>query len=180
MLSSNDLEWLKSVVRNVPNFPKEGVEFKDITTVLENPKANKLVFEAFRKKAEELRIDRIVGIDSRGFIFGNALALDLGVPFSLVRKKGKLPSETIEQSYSLEYGEAIVEIHCDSIQSGERVLIHDDLLATGGTAQAAAQLVEKLGGEVAAFQFIIELEFLNGAQSLKQFSNNIHTLIAYS
>lgn len=180
MLNSSEIDWLKSEVRNVPDFPKKGIDFKDITTLLENPEANQLVFSAFKEYAEKLKIDRIIGIDSRGFIFGNALALALNIPFTLVRKKGKLPSKTIHQAYALEYGEAIIEVHEDSVKKGERVLIHDDLLATGGTAEAAAKLVQKSGGEVVGFQFIIELEFLKGINNLKKYSENIQSLIAYS
>lgn len=180
MLTSEEEKYLRESIREVQNFPKAGINFKDITTLLENPKANELMFEALKDQLKKLQIDRIVGIDSRGFIYGNALAMDLGVPFSLVRKKGKLPFKTLRKQYALEYGEAIIEIHKDSVQAGERVIIHDDLLATGGTARAAAELIREAGGIVVGFQFLIELEFLQGAHKLIDISENIQKVITYS
>ena len=156
---------LNSFIRDIPNFPKEGIVFKDITPLLGN-------FEAFQFCTEKLLeaipkdINKVVAIDSRGFIFGGILAKELKVGFVPIRKKGKLPYNTISESYSLEYGESILEIHEDAIQPGDKVLLHDDILATGGTAQAACKLIEALGGEVVQCNFIISIDFLEGAKQL--------------
>lgn len=157
---------LKKYVRNIPNFPKEGIVFKDITPMLSNAEA----FESCSKQLLDLvegPIDKVVSIDARGFFFGGILAKQLKAGFIPVRKKGKLPSETIQEGYSLEYGEDVLEIHKDAIQPGDRVLLHDDVLATGGTAKAACKLIERLGGKVVQCNFIIVLQFLNGADKLK-------------
>ena len=130
-----------------------------------------------RFKNEDL--DAVAGIESRGFLFGYPLAMKLGVPFILIRKKGKLPHTTISVSYDLEYGSATIEMHIDAVSSGQQILIHDDLLATGGSASAAGKLIEKAGGQVAGFNFLVSLEFLNGNEKLKEFSNNITNLVAY-
>lgn len=170
---------LKNTIREVKDFPIEGISFKDITPIFQNPKLNSLVVEELIKDARALSPDVIVGIDSRGFIYGNSIALALGVPFVLVRKKGKLPHETIDLSYGLEYGEATLSIHKDSFPKGSKILIHDDLLATGGTAEATAELIEVLGGEVVGFQFLIDLTFLKGKDKLMKYSDNIISLTAY-
>lgn len=168
---------LKSVIRNVPDFPKEGIGFKDITTLLKDGKA-------FRKAVDDLcepyrgkKLDVVVGVESRGFIFGGAVAIELGVGFVPVRKPGKLPAETLKEEYSLEYGVDAVEIHRDSIREGMQVLIVDDLLATGGTAAATVRLVESLGGVVVGVSFLIELSFLGGRKKLEQVP--IHVLVDY-
>lgn len=172
-------EKIKKTVRNVPDFPKPGINFKDISTILEDPKLSKEIVVNLKEQLQNQKIDAIVGVESRGFIFGMPLALELDIPFILVRKKGKLPYKTIEYTYDLEYGSATVEMHVDSIKKDWNVFIHDDLLATGGTATAAAELVEKQGGNVAGFGFLINLSFLKGAENLKKYSNNIINLVNY-
>ena len=157
-----DLELLRKSVRDVPDFPKPGIIFKDITPVLSDGKLLRMIVDGFVEATKPLNVTKVVGIESRGFIFGTPLAAALGVGFVPVRKKGKLPWDCEAVSYSLEYGEATVEIHRDAIQPGERVVLIDDLLATGGTAAAAVTLVQKLGGVVAEAQFLIELSFLSG------------------
>ncbi|MBT4805404.1 adenine phosphoribosyltransferase [Candidatus Woesearchaeota archaeon] len=157
---------MKSTIRTIPNWPKEGIMFRDITTLIENPKAFSYCIEKFKEKYANSGIDKIAGIEARGFIFGAALAKDLGLPFVLIRKKGKLPGEVVAQEYSLEYGTDKIEMHVDSISSGDNVLLIDDLLATGGTALAACQLVEKVGGKVVSAAFVIDLPDLKGAEKL--------------
>lgn len=162
-MSPNDL---KQLIRDVPNFPKEGIIFKDITPVLKDPKALQFVTDELSSQLETSRPDLIVGIESRGFIFSPLLAYKLKAGFIPVRKKGKLPSRTLRTSYQLEYGENELEIHEDAIFEGARVAVVDDLLATGGTAQAAIHLVEKLGGKVIGVSFLVELTFLKGREKL--------------
>jgi adenine phosphoribosyltransferase len=170
---------IKSVIRDVPDFPKPGILFKDITPILHDQKLCTEIVNDFAEKLSGERIDAIVGIESRGFLFGFALANKLNVPFILVRKAGKLPYKKIAHEYSLEYGSAVVEMHEDEIQQGWNVLIHDDLLATGGTAEAAARLIQVQGGKVAGFAFLVELEFLKGKEKLDQYSKNIVSLVNY-
>jgi adenine phosphoribosyltransferase len=160
---------LYSHIRSINDFPKKGIVFRDITTLLKNFEAFNYAFERLYEKAKDLKIDKVVGIESRGFILGGALALRLGAGFVPVRKKGKLPAETVSETYYLEYGSDTVEIHKDAIQSGNRVLLHDDLLATGGTALAACKLIEKLGGKIVQASFLIELSFLKGRERLKDY-----------
>jgi adenine phosphoribosyltransferase len=160
---------LYSHIRSINDFPKKGIVFRDITTLLKNFEAFNYAFERLYEKAKDLKIDKVVGIESRGFILGGALALRLGAGFVPVRKKGKLPAETVSETYYLEYGSDTVEIHKDAIQSGDRVLLHDDLLATGGTALAACKLIEKLGGKIVQASFLIELSFLKGRERLKDY-----------
>ncbi len=166
-----------SLIRDIPDFPKSGILFKDITPVLSSPEAFGEVIASLAKHAAFLRPDLIAGIESRGFLLGAPLALALGVGFVPIRKAGKLPSRTEREEYVLEYGTAIVEIHRDAVQPGRRVLIVDDLLATGGTAAAAVRLVEKLGGTVAGLSFLIELGFLPGREVLSGYE--IHSLLTY-
>ena len=173
------VEKIKNTVRNVPDFPKAGINFKDIAPVVENPSLSKEIVQEFANQLREKNIDAIVGVESRGFIYGMPLALELNVPFVLVRKVGKLPFDTIQHSYELEYGSATVEMHVDSIKPNWNVFVHDDLLATGGTAIAAAELVKKQGGNIAGFGFIIELSFLKGKEKLSDFSENIINLVTY-
>jgi adenine phosphoribosyltransferase len=165
-MSSDNLTRIRSAIRDVIDFPKVGIVFKDITPVLGDPELLKMVVDAFVEAARPLNVTKVVGIESRGFILGAPVGLALGVGFVPVRKKGKLPWQCEEMSYALEYGEATIEMHKDAIEPGERVVIIDDLLATGGTAGAAAALVTKLGGEVAEAQFLIELGFLGGRRAL--------------
>lgn len=176
----NDLEQrLKAAIRAVPDFPKPGVLFRDITPVLEAPELGRSVVQGFLRSLHGARIDAIAGIESRGFLFGMPLALELGVPFVTVRKKGKLPWRTVSHKYDLEYGSAEIEMHVDVVKPGMRVLVHDDLLATGGTAAGAAELVRAQGGTVAGFSFLIELSFLNGAEKLRPYGAEIIRLVTY-
>ncbi len=155
-----------SLLRDVPDFPQPGIIFKDITPILADKDGLREVIDALGERIKELKPDLIVGIESRGFIFGVPVAYNLGLGFSPVRKVGKLPHETIKQEYALEYGTSTVEMHTDAVSPGQRVVIVDDLLATGGTAQAAAALVEQLGGIVVGYCFVIELAFLKGREKL--------------
>ena len=166
-----------SLVRDIPDFPKSGILFKDITPVLGNPEAFREVVAELAEHAALLRPDLIAGIESRGFLLGAPVALALGTGFVPIRKAGKLPSQTEREEYELEYGTAIVEIHHDAVQPNQRVLIIDDLLATGGTAAAAVRLIEKLGGQVIGLSFLIELGFLPGRQALSGCA--VHSLLTY-
>jgi len=170
---------IRETIRDVRNFPKQGIIFKDITPVLANPDLSKEVSYALAEKWRHTKPDGIIGIESRGFIYGMQMAQLLSVPFIPVRKAGKLPFQTIRHSYELEYGSAEIEIHVDAIKEGDKILIHDDLLATGGTAEAAASLVTKMGGEVLGYSFLIELDALKGRDSLLKYADEIHSLIHY-
>ena len=171
------LEDLKGKIRNIPDFPIKGVVFRDITTLISDPDAFKFTLDHLYLRYKNRKLNLIVGIESRGFIFGGALADRLGVGIIPARKPGKLPARTIEESYELEYGKASLQIHSDAIEKGQRVLILDDLLATGGTLAATARLVEKLGGVIEEIAIIIELAFLNGRQKLQ--GKNIYSLVQY-
>ena len=171
-------EIIKSKIRDVLDFPREGIVFKDITTVLQDPIAYKHCIDLLAKHFEKQKVDYIAGIESRGFIFGSALAYKLGVGFIPIRKPGKLPSKTERVSYDLEYGQDSLEIHVDAVEPGKRVLIVDDLLATGGTAEAAIKLVKKIGGVIMGIAFVVELEFLNGRKKLPE-DCKITTLISF-
>jgi len=160
---------LKDAIRTVPHWPIESVTFRDITSLLLDPDAFRAACDALYDRYKEVEIDKIVGIDARGFFFAAVLAYKLGIGFVPVRKKGKLPPETIQQEYTLEYGTNVVEMRDDAIQKGEKVLIVDDLIATGGTISAAAKLVERLGGEVIECAFVIELPDLNGREMIKDY-----------
>ena len=168
---------IRNYIRNVPDFPKKGIQFKDITTLTQNGKSFAKVIDLFDEKFRDLKIDVIVGIESRGFIFGGALAYKWGIGFVPVRKPGKLPAEKIREEYELEYGTDALEIHTDSIKKGQRILIIDDLLATGGTISATVNLIERLGGEIAGMAFVIELSFLNGRDKVNKY--NIVSLVDY-
>ncbi|GAA5041951.1 adenine phosphoribosyltransferase [Marivirga lumbricoides] len=172
-------EKLNQSIRDIPDFPKPGIIFKDITPVLSNPSLVKEIVDWFAEKAKEQDIDVIVGVESRGFLFGMLIAERLGIPFVPVRKEGKLPYKTVKHAYSLEYGSASMEIHEDALKPGQRVMIHDDLLATGGTAEAAAILVEKLGAVACNFTFLIELGFLEGRLKLKSHNESIHSIVSF-
>lgn len=171
-------EKIKASIRDVKDFPKPGIVFKDITPIFHDQSLCREITQEFASRLEG-RIDAVVGIESRGFLFGMLLAHQLHVPFVLVRKSGKLPYEVISHEYALEYGTSKIEMHTDSIKPGWRVLVHDDLLATGGTAGAAASLVQKQNAEVAGFAFLVELDFLNGRKKLEEFSKNIYSLVHY-
>ena len=168
---------LKTKIREIENFPKEGINFKDITTLMQDGDTFKFTIDQFVKALKDKNVDVIVGPEARGFLMGTPVAYGLGVGFVPVRKPGKLPYETESYSYGLEYGSDTLEIHKDAIKPGQRVAIVDDLLATGGTMGAAAKLIEKLGGEVVSMQFLIELEELNGRDILSQY--HINSLIKY-
>jgi adenine phosphoribosyltransferase len=157
---------LKNYIRTIDDFPKEGISYKDITPLLLDPTASSFAVSEIIKGLEGQPIDKVVGIESRGFLLGMLIAKALDVGFVPIRKPGKLPAKTISQSYDLEYGSDTIEIHEDAIQKGEQILLHDDLLATGGTAAAACRLIETLGGEIAQVNFIIELDFLQGRELL--------------
>ena len=161
------MEGLKKAIREIPDFPKKGILFYDITTLLKDPAAFRDSIDALAAKLEGKDFDAILGVESRGFIFAAALAYKLGKGLVVVRKPGKLPSETIQATYDLEYGTDTIEMHADAVGSAQKVVIVDDLLATGGTAQATAELVEKAGGRVEAILFLVELDFLNGREKLK-------------
>ncbi|HMD13830.1 MAG TPA: adenine phosphoribosyltransferase [Bacteroidota bacterium] len=162
-------DYFRSAIRSIPDFPKKGIVFRDITTLLQNATAFAASIDLLHEHFRSKRIDKIVGIESRGFIIGSALAYKFGTGFVPVRKPKKLPSQTIREEYQLEYGTDTLEIHTDAIQRGEHVLIIDDLIATGGTAVATSKLVERLGGIVEGLGFLIELSFLHGRERLKQF-----------
>ena len=170
---------IESLIRDVPDFPKPGIIFKDITPILADAKATALIYDALAAPYLDSgeQVDLVLGIESRGFIFGTPVAQKLGVGFAPVRKPGKLPWKTVSQSYQLEYGEDTLELHQDAIQPGQRVVIVDDLLATGGTMEAACKLVEVLGGVVAGCSFLIELGFLEGRARLGE--RPVHSLIKY-
>jgi len=171
------MEELKKHIREIPDFPKPGILFYDITTLLQHPLALRKAVDSFVWLFAEKKIDKVIGIESRGFMFGPIVAYDLNAGFVPVRKPGKLPYETIQESYDLEYGSNTIEMHKDAIQPGERVLIVDDLVATGGTARAAARLTESLGGEVVGLGFVIELTFLEPRKALSGYA--LESLIQY-
>jgi len=168
---------LESYIRDIPDYPKAGILFKDITPLIKDPDALKESVKLIADYAKSLDVSIIAGIESRGFIFGTAVAVELGVGFIPIRKPGKLPSETISESYTLEYGSNTLEMHTDALTEGDRVLIVDDLLATGGTMQAAVKLVERSGAEITGIAFVIELVFLNGRGLLDGY--NMKSLISY-
>jgi len=171
-------ERLKEAIRDIPDFPKEGIMFKDITPILLDAKlCNDIVEEILNAVKEPF--DAIVGVESRGFLFGLLLATKANVPFIPARKKGKLPGDTVACTYDLEYGSATIEIHKGHIKPNSKVLIHDDLLATGGTAKAAATIVNQVGAEVTAFSFLVNLAFLNGSKSISEVSPHIYSIANY-
>lgn len=168
---------LKSHIRNIKDFPKPGVMFRDITTLIKDPEAFNYTSDLLLSFVADKKIDKVVGVESRGFIFGAVLAHKLNAGFIPVRKPGKLPAEKVSISYSLEYGEDKLEMHKDAIQPGDKVLIHDDLLATGGTMNAVCKLIEKLGGEIVQLSFIIELSFLHGRGKLEKY--DVRSIVNY-
>ena len=173
------MEEIKKSIRTIPNFPKEGIMFRDITTLLSTPKAFKKTMDYFIIRYKGRKIDKIVGIESRGFIFGGALSYLLGVGFVPIRKKGKLPGDKTSVTYDLEYGTDTVEVHTDAISPGENVLVIDDLIATGGTCLAACQLIENLGGKVVECAFIVDLPELKGTDKLKNKGYDIFSLVDF-
>lgn len=172
------MKELKDYIRTVPNFPKEGVMFRDVTTLLQNPESLKKAIDSMQDNLKDTDFDAIVGAESRGFIFGAPIAYNLNKAFIPIRKKGKLPYETIEESYELEYGKATLEIHKDAIKPGQKVVIVDDLIGTGGTLEAMIKLVERLGGKVEKILCLIELPELKGREKLKGY--NLETNIIFN
>ena len=169
---------LKKLIRDVPDFPKKGIVFKDITTLLLNPDAVRECVEQISERYRAQGIQKVIGIESRGFMLGPMIAQELRAGFVPIRKKGKLPAAIIREEYALEYGTDSIEIHKDAVSAGERVLLHDDLLATGGTMAAAVRLLQRLGGAVAGASFIVELDFLNGKEKLQPL--DVYSLIHYT
>lgn len=171
------MKKLESYIREIPNFPKHGINFKDITPLLQDPDALRETVNKLLEMVGDVKIDKVVGIESRGFLFGTLLAERLGAGFVPVRKPGKLPYKTYAEVYELEYGKDTLEIHQDAIKKGEAVLLHDDVLATGGTARTACNLIEKMGGKIIQCNFLTELSFLDGRRKLRGY--NVETLISY-
>jgi len=170
---------IKAAIRDIPDFPKPGIVFKDITPILKNPALCQNIVDTFAGQLKGAKIDVIAGIESRGFLFGLMLAIKLNVPFVPIRKAGKLPHTVKQKVYELEYGTATIEMHIDAIEPGQRVLIHDDLLATGGTVTAASELIQELGGIVSGFSFVVGLGFLGGKERIMPISENIVVLAEY-
>jgi len=171
-------EKINQTLIDVPDFPKPGILFKDITPIFKDPILSKEIVQASASQLKEMGVEVIVGLESRGFPLGLAIALELAIPFVMIRKKGKLPRPAFQVSYDLEYGQATMELQKGDIQPGQNVYIHDDLLATGGTAHAAGQLVQMAGGQIAGFGFIITLDALNGKEKLEAYGAPIHTFAA--
>lgn len=172
-------QQIKAAVRDIPDFPKPGIIFKDITTILKEPKLCAAIVDAFVEHLQGIRIDAIAGVESRGFLFGLTLATRLNVPFIPVRKAGKLPYTIRQKKYDLEYGSATIEMHTDAFEPGQHILLHDDLLATGGTMAAASELIAEMGGVVAGFSFVVGLGFLNGKERIARVSDKIIVLADY-
>ena len=170
---------VKDYIRTIVDFPREGILFRDVTTLFADPRGFRMCVDQMLHPYAGMRIDKVVGLEARGFILGGAIAHQLTLGFVPVRKKGKLPGRTISQDYKLEYGEAIVEIHDDAIQPGETVLLVDDLLATGGTAEAGIRLIERLGGRITGCAFIVDLPDLGGRQRLESLGYEVHALCAF-
>ncbi len=171
------MKKLEEYVRSIPDFPEEGVIFRDVTTVLQDKDGLRMAVDQIQEHLEDVEFDLVVGPESRGFIFGVPIAYNMYKPFIPVRKKGKLPYETIEEEYDLEYGSEIVEVHKDAIKPGQKIVVVDDLIATGGTIEAITKLVERLGGEVVKIVFLMELEGLNGRDKLEGY--NVESVIKY-
>lgn len=178
MASTELIQKLESTIQNIPDFPKPGIQFKDISPVFLNPSLYEEVIQDLANFSRG-KIDAVCGIESRGFLFGIAIAVALDVPFILIRKKGKLPPPVVSEQYELEYGTAEIEIKEGQIKPGQNILIHDDLLATGGTTEAAAKLIEKQGAKATQFSFLIGLQFLNGEEKLKPFGAEIYSILKY-
>ena len=172
-------QQIKSAIRDIPDFPVPGIIFKDITPILKSPVLCINIVEAFADQLKGIRIDVVAGIESRGFLFGLSLANKLGVPFVPIRKAGKLPFTTRQKAYDLEYGTATIELHTDAFKPGQHILVHDDLLATGGTAMAASELILEMGGVIAGFAFVVGLSFLNGKAMLEKLSEKFVILAEY-
>ncbi len=170
---------LISVIRDIPDFPKPGITFKDITPIFLHPDLCAEIINEFRRRFEHVPVDAVAGVEARGFLFGFLLAQAWQVPFIPIRKAGKLPYHKISREYSLEYGTAKIEMHTDAVKPGQRILLHDDLLATGGSAEAAAELIVEAGGKLSGFAFLVNLAFLEGEKKLLRFSQQIESLVVY-
>ncbi|TDQ56969.1 adenine phosphoribosyltransferase [Mesocricetibacter intestinalis] len=177
---NEQLQLIKDSIKSIPNYPKEGIIFRDITSLTEVPRAFRATVELIADQYRDKPITKVIGTESRGFIFGAPIAIALGLPFILVRKPGKLPRATLSQSYQLEYGQDTLEIHKDAVSAGDKVLIVDDLLATGGTVEATVKLVRRLGGEVADAAFVISLPELGGEQRLRSLGVEPFTLVDFA
>ena len=173
------MKTVKDYIRTIVDFPHEGIMFRDVTTLFADPRGFRMTIDQLLHPYAGMEIDKVVGLEARGFILGGAIAHQLTVGFVPIRKKGKLPGATISESYQLEYGEAVVEVHDDAIQPGEKILLVDDLLATGGTAEAGIKLVERLGGEIVGCAFIVDLPELGGRKKLEAMGMEVHALCAF-
>jgi len=173
------MKTVKDYIRTIVDFPHEGIMFRDVTTLFADPRGFRMPIDQLLHPSAGMEIDKVVGLEARGFILGGAIAHQLTVGFVPIRKKGKLPGATISESYQLEYGEAVVEVHDDAIQPGEKILLVDDLLATGGTAEAGIKLVERLGGEIVGCAFIVDLPELGGRKKLEALGMEVHALCAF-
>ena len=178
-LKGTEMKAVKDYIRTIVDFPHEGILFRDVTTLFSDPRGFRMAVDQMLHPYAGEQIDKVVGLEARGFILGGAIAHQLATGFVPIRKKGKLPGATISQQYKLEYGEAIMEMHDDAIEAGERVLLVDDLLATGGTAEAGIKLLEKLGGRIIGCAFIIDLPDLGGRKKLEQLDMSVHTLCEF-
>ena len=173
------MKTVKDYIRTIPDFPHEGIMFRDVTTLFADPRGLRLAIDQLVHPYAGVQVDKIVGLEARGFILGGAIAHQLGKGFVPIRKQGKLPGKTLSQAYTLEYGEAVMEIHEDAIEPGEKVLVVDDLLATGGTAVAGLKLLERLGADVIGFAFVIDLPDLGGRRVLEGLDMPVHCLCSY-
>ena len=173
------MKSVKDYIRTIPDFPHEGIMFRDVTTLFADPRGFRMAIDQLLHPYAGMQIDRVVGLEARGFILGGAIAHQLSVGFVPIRKKGKLPGSTIEQDYTLEYGEAVMEVHDDALEAGEKVLVVDDLLATGGTAEAGIKLLERMGAETRGCAFVIDLPDLGGRAKLETMGLDVHALCAF-
>ena len=173
------MKTVKDYIRTIPDFPHEGIMFRDVTTLFANPRGFRMAIDQLLHPYAGVQIDKVVGLEARGFILGGAIAHQLTVGFVPIRKQGKLPGATISQDYTLEYGEAVMEVHDDAIEAGERILVVDDLLATGGTAEAGIKLIERMGGEIVGCAFVIDLPELGGRAKLESLGMDVHALCAF-
>lgn len=178
-MKTDPAKTVRDYIRTIVDFPHEGILFRDVTTLFADPRGFRMCVDQLLAPYAGLRIDKVAGLEARGFILGGAIAHQLSTGFVPIRKKGKLPGATLSQAYQLEYGEAVVEIHADALQPGEKVLLVDDLLATGGTAEAGIRLIERLGGQIAGCAFVVDLPDLGGHAKLRAMGMDVHTLCAF-
>ncbi|MFT5064780.1 MAG: adenine phosphoribosyltransferase [Yoonia sp.] len=178
-MKANPMKTVQDYIRTIPDFPHEGIMFRDVTTLFSDPRGFRIAIDQLLAPYAGMDIDKVVGLEARGFIIGGAIAHQLGKGFIPIRKKGKLPGKTIEQAYTLEYGEAVMEVHDDALQAGEKVLMVDDLLATGGTAEAGIKLIERMGAIVSGCAFVIDLPDLGGRKRLEKMGMDVHVLCAF-